>query len=100
MKIPRPLIKQIENFDEIIKALNGLIDGTKIKLENYDEDFLDTLTDIRKKGLELRDAIEVFKNKLGSSLADEYGEENENANTRFASARNVIDAFLTKTVKY
>jgi predicted nucleic acid-binding Zn-ribbon protein len=99
-KIPRPLLKQIENFDDIIKALNGLIDGSKIKLENYDDKFLETLTDIRKKGLELRDDIEVFKNKLGVAVTEEYEAENQDVNTRFASTRNVINSFLTKTVKY
>ena len=99
-KIPRPLIKQLENFNEIIEALNGLIDGSKIKLENYDDKFLETLTDIRKKGLELRDDIEVFKNKLGASASEEYDAANQDVNTRFASAHNVINSFLTKTVKY
>lgn len=93
-KVPKPLIKQIENFDSIIEALNGLIDGSKIKLENYDEDFLEDLSDIRKKGLELRDQIEVFKSKLESSVVDEYA---TTTNSRFASTKGVIDNFLTKT---
>lgn len=98
-KIPRPLIKQLENFNEIIEALNGLIDG-KIKLEHYDDKFLETLTDIRKKGLELRDEIESFKNKLGESVADEYEVPEQDGSSRFASAKHVISSFLTKTVEY
>jgi predicted nuclease with TOPRIM domain len=101
-KIPRPLIKQIENFDEIIKALNGLIDG-KIKLEHYDDKFLETLADIRKKGLELRDELEVFKNKLGVAVQEEYEAEPEDLSSRFGSttsAKSVISSFLTKTVEY
>jgi predicted nucleic acid-binding Zn-ribbon protein len=96
-KIPKPLVKQIENFNEIMEALNGLIDGSKIKLENYDDDFLEILTDIRKKGLELRDQIEVFKNKLEESVASEY---DTTSNSRFASAKNVIDSFLTSKADY
>ena len=93
-KVPRPLIKQIENFDEILEALNGLIDGSRIKLENYDDDLLDDLTDIRKKGLELRDQIEIFKGKLENSVAEEYA--SSNTNSRFASSE-VIEDFLTKS---
>jgi predicted nucleic acid-binding Zn-ribbon protein len=95
-KIPKPLVKQIENFEEIIEALNGLIDGSRIKLENYDEDFLESLSDIRKKGLELRDEIEVFKSKLEDSVVENY---NTDTSSRFAS-QNVIDKFLTKTTEY
>lgn len=104
-KIPRVLIKQIENFEEVIKALNGLIDGTKIKLEYYDEDFLQQLSGIRKKGLDLRDEIQVFKNSLETSLSKEY-----EGNSRFASdseeasksemTRKVIASFLTKKEEY
>jgi predicted nucleic acid-binding Zn-ribbon protein len=91
-KIPKPLVKQIENFNEIIKSLEGLIDSNKIKLEHYDDKFVETLGDIRKKGLELRDMIEVFKNKLEESVVEEY---DTSSNSRFASAKNVIDTFLT-----
>jgi predicted nucleic acid-binding Zn-ribbon protein len=95
-KVPKPLVKQIENFNEIMEALNGLIDGSKIKLENYDDDFLEILTDIRKKGLELRDQIEVFKNKLEESVSDEY---DTSSNSRFASTERVIDSFLTSNAE-
>lgn len=91
-KIPKPLVKQIEDFDEIIKSLDGLIDNNKIKLEHYDDKFMETLGDIRKKGLELRDMIEVFKNKLEESVVAEY---DTTSNSRFASTKNVIDSFLT-----
>ena len=102
-KIPRALTKQIENLEEIIKSLNGLIDGSKVKLENYDEDFLKTLSDIRKKGLELRDDIQVFKNSLEKSLADEY-----DSSSRFASDQSdsvkiterVISSFISKNANY
>jgi predicted nucleic acid-binding Zn-ribbon protein len=96
-KVPRPLIKQIEGFNEIIEALNGLIDGSKIKLEHYDDTFFETLSDIRKKGLELRDEIEVFKNKLEESAVDEYA---TSTNSRFASTKKVIDSFLTSSSGY
>lgn len=104
-KVPRPLIKQIENFDEIVKVLDGLIDSSKIKLEHYDDTFVETLSGIRKKGLELRDAIEVFKNKLEASVITEY---DVTSNSRFAaakvsskeSAKRVIDTFLTSNKGY
>jgi len=96
-KVPRPLVKQVESFNDIIDALNSLIDGSKIKLEHYDDTFLEGLTDIRKKGLELRDEIEVFKNKLEASVAEEYNTSNS---SRFASAERVIGSFLTKSPEY
>lgn len=95
-KVPRPLVKQIEGFNEIIEALNSLIDGSKIKLEHYDDTFFETLSDIRKKGLELRDEIEVFKNKLEASAVDEYS---TSTSSRFAATKNVIDNFLTSSSK-
>lgn len=96
-KIPKPLVKQIENFNEIIEVLNGLIDSNKIKLEHYDDKFMETLAEIRKKGLELRDEIEVFKNKLEESVVEEY---DVTSNSRFASTERVIDSFLTSNKGY
>jgi predicted nucleic acid-binding Zn-ribbon protein len=103
-KIPKPLVKQIENFNEIIEALNGLVDD-KIKLEHYDDTFVEILTDIRKKGLELKDEIEVFKNKLEASVIEEY---DVTSSSRFAavkgsskeSTKRVIDSFLTSNGQY
>ncbi len=95
-KVPKALIKQVENFEEVINALNGLIDGTKIKLEHYDKGFLETLSGIRKKGLDLRDDIELFKNSLEVSLSEDL-----QINSRFASSKQrVIDDFLTKKANY
>jgi hypothetical protein len=106
-KPPRQLIKQVENFEEIIDALNGLIDGSKIKLQYYDQDFFERLTTIRKNGLELRDEIQIFKNDLEQSLTREYSPE---ASSRFAAegmkpisskaARKVVDSYMTRTTKY
>lgn len=102
-KPPRVLVKQIENFENIIEALNGLIDGSKIKLQNYDKDFLEKLSDIRKNGLELRDKIQLFKNDLESSLSREYG---ENTGSRFASEKingdpkKVVESFMTRSPIY
>lgn len=105
-KPPRQLIKQVENFEAIIDTLNGLIDGSKIKLEYYDQDFLERLSTIRKDGLELRDKIQLFKNDLEHSLSDEY---TNNGNSRFASeatekdlefARKVVNSFIMKDPSY
>lgn len=116
-KVPRALVKQIENFEDIIKALNGLIDGSKIKLEYYDEGFLKELSDIRKSGLELRDNMEVFKNRLESSASEEYENDSNSRFEREASdktvlpmgertwrnvqaAQKVIDKYLTSNPRY
>lgn len=106
-KPPRQLIKQVESFEEIIDALNGLIDGSKIKLQFYDQDFFERLTTIRKNGLELRDEIQIFKNDLEQAMTREYSPE---ASSRFAAegmsaidshaARKVVDSYMTRTARY
>lgn len=107
-KPPRQLIKQVENFEQIIDTLNGLIDGSKIKLQYYDQDFFERLTKIRKDGLELRDDIQIFKNDLEHSLTKEFG--SGDGSSRFAAeglkpievqaARKVVDSYMARTAKY
>lgn len=88
-KVPRQLRKQVENLEEVIKSLNGLIDGSKIKLEYYDEGFLKELSEIRKSGLELRDNIEVFKNRLEDSASDQYESDSNSRFEREASEKRI-----------
>lgn len=94
-KVPRELIKQIEMMNEIIDSLNNLFSTGKIKLELYGQDFLDDLTDLRKKGLELRDELEVFKNKMMYAASEQFG--GEDTNSRFASAKKVVENFIVKS---
>lgn len=109
-KVPEVLKEQIEGFEEIIQVLNGLIDGSKIKLDYYDQKFLEKLSTIRKDGLELRDKIQIFKNDLEHAVTQEYG---GGANSRFAgkgpgvktwrnvaAAKKVVDSFVARTVTY
>lgn len=96
-KPPRELTKQVEVVDEIISSLNGLI-GEKIRVELYGKAFLEPLSEIRKKALELRSDLEVFKGNLEHALtAQYYSPQNE----RFASedtVRKVIGTFLSKSL--
>ncbi len=109
-QVPEVLTEQIEAFEEIIAVLNGLVDGTKIKLEHYDQKFLEKLSAIRKDGLELRDKIQIFKNSLEESVSQEYS---NTGSSRFAAggpgtktwrnveaAKKVVDAFMTRSSLY
>lgn len=93
-KPPRPLIRQIEFMEEVIKNLNTLVDTDKIKVEYYGKDFMDPLNKIRQKALDLRGELEVFKNDMESALTLQYG----GGNNRFASdsAQKVIDLYLKR----
>jgi len=93
-KVPRELIKQIEMMGEIITHLDKLIDPGKIKLELYGKDFREPLSDLRKKGLELRDELEVFKNNMEYAATEQF--TTTSGSNRFASAKRVLDNFLSK----
>lgn len=85
------MVKQIENIEEIIKSLGDLVDDKKIKLEYYGKDFLAELSDIRQTGLELRDKLEIFKNKMEYAANEQF-----NSSSRFASSvKRVVDGYLS-----
>lgn len=89
-KPPRELVKQVEVIAKAIESLNDIIDNKKIKVENYGKDFLEPLSKIRTKALELRNDLEFFKHNLEMSLTKQYynGE-------RFATVvKKVTDKFL------
>jgi hypothetical protein len=88
-KPPRQLTRQVEIFEGVIKSLNDLTDVNKIQMQYYGADFIEPLTDLRTKAMELRNLIEVFKNNLEFSLGTQYEK-----NTRFASTKRVIDTYL------
>jgi hypothetical protein len=91
-KPPRQLTHQVEIFEGVIKSLNDLTDVNKIQMQYYGADFIEPLTDLRTKALELRNAIEVFKNNLEFSLGSQYL-----SNSRFASTLRVIDNYLSSS---
>jgi hypothetical protein len=88
-KPPRQLTHQVEIFEGVINSLNDLTDVNKVQMQYYGADFIESLSDIRTKALELRSAIEVFKNNLEFSLGTQYLN-----NSRFASTKRVIDSYL------
>lgn len=93
-KVPRPMVKQIENIEEIIKSLCDLVNDNKIKLEYYGKDFLEELSEIRQSGLELRDRLEIFKNKMEYAANEQF-----NSSSRFASTdsvKRVVDGYLSR----
>lgn len=105
IKVPRQLTKQIEYLEGVIGTLNGLIDGKKVNVENYDKEFLKKLTAIRKDGLDLRDKIQIFKGELEEAINEEYSTEDKNP--RFASseqvslkAKRVLDNYMTQIQEY
>jgi hypothetical protein len=97
-KPPRELIKQIEIIDGVVASVNDLIDNKKIKVENYGKDFLEPLTRIRSKALELRNELEIFKHYMERALTEQYY-----SSDRFASevskeaAKSVVDQFLSRS---
>jgi hypothetical protein len=95
-KPPRELVKQVEVIAKAIESLNDLIDSKKIKVENYGKDFLEPLSKIRTKALELRNDLEFFKHNLEMSLTQQYyGGE------RFATAiKKVTDNFLKSDISF
>jgi hypothetical protein len=94
-KPPKELIKQIEIISEVIESVNTIIDNKKIKVENYGRDFLEPLTKIRSKAMELRNDLELFKSNMERALTEQYY-----SSDRFAgdvskeAAKNVITKFL------
>lgn len=100
-KPPKELIKQIEIFSVVIESVNTLIDNKKIKVENYGKDFLEPLTKIRSKAMELRNDLELFKNNMERAVTEQYY-----SSDRFAgdvskeSAKNVITKFLSSNTDF
>jgi len=88
-KTPRQLTRQVEIFEGVIKALNELTDVNKVQMQYYGADFIEPLTELRSKALDLRNFIEVFKNNLEFSLGTQYEK-----NSRFASAKRVVESYL------
>jgi hypothetical protein len=100
-KPPRELIKQIEIIAEVTETLNILIDNKKIKVENYGKDFLEPLSKIRTKAMDLRNDLELFKSNMERALTDQYY-----SNSRFATevsdktTKSVIDKFLSSKTEF
>jgi hypothetical protein len=100
-KPPRELIKQIEIITGVIAGVNDLVDNKKIKIENYGKDFLEPLTKIRTKAMELRNDLELFKHYMERALTEQYYNSD-----RFAgevskdSTKNVISKFLASSSEY
>jgi hypothetical protein len=96
-KPPRVLIKQIELISEAINSVNDLVDNKKIKIENYGKEFLEPLTKIRTKAMELRNELELFKDNMERALTAQYYSSDRFANTKISkqAAKNVINKFLS-----
>lgn len=98
---PKELVEQIEIIADVIDNINNLIDNKKIKIENYGKDFLEPLTKIRSKAMELRNDLEIFKNNMEKAVTDQYY-----SSDRFAgeidskAAKNVIDKFLSSKTDF
>lgn len=96
-KPPRELLKQIEIISSVIENLNDLVDNKKIKIENYGKDFLEPLTKIRTKAMELRNDLELFKHYQEVAVTDQYYSNNRFANdVSEKSTKSVIDKFLSR----
>lgn len=96
-KPPRELVKQIEIIDGVINSVNDLIDNRKIKVENYGKDFLEPLTKIRAKGLELRNELEIFKHYMERALTEQfYNSDRFAGDVSAESAKNVVHQFLSR----
>jgi len=98
---PKELIDQIEIIASAIRSVNDLIDNNKIKIDNYGKDFIEPLTKIRTKAMDLRNDLEIFKTNMEKAVTDQYY-----ANNRFATevspgvAKSVVDKFLSSSSKY
>lgn len=98
---PKELIDQIEIIASAINSVNDLIDNDKIKIDNYGKDFLEPLTKIRTKSMDLRNDLEIFKTNMEKAVTDQYY-----TNNRFASkvngdiAKSVVDKFLSSNSEY
>jgi|WetSurMetagenome_2_1015567.scaffolds.fasta_scaffold417767_2 hypothetical protein len=100
-KPPKELLNQIAIFSEVIESVNNIIDNKKIKVENYGKDFLEPLTKIRSKAMELRNDLELFKDYMERALTEQYysssrfaGEVNKQA------AKSVVDKFLSSNIEF
>lgn len=97
-KPPKELIKQIEIITGVIESVNDIVDNKKIKVENYGKDFLEPLTKIRSKAMDLRNDLELFKNYMERALTEQYY-----SSSRFAGevnkeiTKSVIDKFLSSS---
>jgi hypothetical protein len=95
-KPPRELIKQIEIISGVIESVNVLVSNNQIKVENYGKDFLEPLTKIRSKAMDLRNDLELFKNNMERAVTEQYY-----SSDRFAGevspdvAKSVINKFLS-----
>jgi len=95
-KPPKELVAQVEIIDSAIVSVNELIDNRKIKIENYGKDFIEPLTRIRAKAMELRNDLEIFKHDMERALTEQYY-----SSDRFAgeaskiSTKSVVDKFLS-----
>lgn len=89
---PKELTDQIEMLKKVIIEVNVVLDANKIKVENYGKDFLKPLAELRKKALDLRSDLEAFTGYMEEAIAEQY---NKPAPSRFASAKRVIDGFLS-----
>jgi hypothetical protein len=100
-KPPKELVKQIEIVSGVIESVNTLIDNKKIKVENYGKDFLEPLTKIRSKAMELRNDLELFKSYMERAITEQYY-----SSDRFAgdvskeTKENVINKFLSSSTDF
>jgi len=69
---PKELIDQIEIIASAIRSVNDLIDNNKIKIDNYGKDFIEPLTKIRTKAMDLRNDLEIFKTNMEKAVTDQY----------------------------
>jgi len=100
-KPPRELVKQIEVIAEAINNVSVLIDDKKIRVENYGKDFLEPLTKIRVKAIDLRNDLELFKYNMERALTDQYYTSDRFANKQVnKSAQKVIKKYLSSNVEY
>jgi len=93
-KPPKELIKQIEIVSNAITSVDDLINTKKIKIEHYGKDFLEPLTEIRTKALELRNDLELFKHNMEMAITEQFY-----TNDRFASTNKVIDLYLSRSAE-
>lgn len=99
-KPPRELIKQIEIIDGVVDSVNDLINNKKINVEYYGKDFLEPLTKIRTKALDLRNELEIFKHNMERALTEQYYSSERFATESSVSTKNVVNQFLSTKTDY
>jgi hypothetical protein len=96
-KPPRELVKQIEIINEVAESLDDLISNKKIKLEYYGKAFIEPLSDVRTKAMELRNELDLLKNNMESAISEQYYSSDRFAsNNTSIDPKKVVDNYLSR----